>query len=281
MQKCITCDVEILEPKEKYYKRKYCSFVCRRGINNPCYGGRITARCFFCDIDFIKRPNDNQKFCSQVCAWKNRSQTSLGDKNPRYKGGNIICRRRKREERRNEVLNVLGGKCNECGNLDRRVLQVDHILGGGVKDRKSFTDDKIYYKYVIESFLKKENKYQILCANCNWIKKHLNNENTGGNGKNARTPERRNLRRKQRIIVVESLGGVCTLCEVNDFRVLQIDHIEGGGIKDRDSYAAASVYYKKVAENYLNDLGKYQLLCANCNWIKRYENNEVRNSLKK
>lgn len=27
-----------------------------------------------------------------------------------------------------------------------------------------------------------------------------------------------------------------------------------------------------------NEEGKYQLLCANCNWIKRFENNETRKS---
>lgn len=29
---------------------------------------------------------------------------------------------------------------------------------------------------LIESFLKQENKYQLLCANCNWIKREENNE---------------------------------------------------------------------------------------------------------
>ena len=30
-----------------------------------------------------------------------------------------------------------------------------------------------------------------------------------------------------------------------------------------------------VKESIKNNYNKYQLLCANCNWIKRYENKEL------
>ncbi len=55
-----------------------------------------------------------------------------------------------------------------------RALQFDHINGGGHRERKNLT--KQVSKVVMESFLKNENKYQLLCANCNWIKKSENNE---------------------------------------------------------------------------------------------------------
>jgi len=71
-------------------------------------------------------------------------------------------------------LEVLGGKCVVCGLDDWRVLQIDHINAGGFKDKKMITQG--YWKQVIESFLKKENKYQLLCANCNWIKRFENKE---------------------------------------------------------------------------------------------------------
>lgn len=75
---------------------------------------------------------------------------------------------------RRSCLEILGGKCVSCGFLDYRALQVDHINGGGFRDKKSMT--KVYFKAVIESFLKNENKYQLLCANCNWIKRFTKNE---------------------------------------------------------------------------------------------------------
>lgn len=55
-----------------------------------------------------------------------------------------------------------------------------------------------------------------------------------------------------------------------DTRCLQIDHVHGGGSKEQK---ACSTYYKKV---FLDENGNYQLLCANCNWIKRFVNKEHR-----
>jgi hypothetical protein len=75
---------------------------------------------------------------------------------------------------RKAALDVLGGKCIKCGFSDIRALQVDHVNGGGTKDKKKTTHT--YFKIVVESFLKGENKYQLLCANCNWIKRYENKE---------------------------------------------------------------------------------------------------------
>jgi len=57
----------------------------------------------------------------------------------------------------------------------------------------------------------------------------------------------------------------------NDQRCLQIDHIHGNGINE-DSRRGTAKYHRKV----LKDLSPYQLLCANCNWIKRSKNKEYR-----
>lgn len=80
--------------------------------------------------------------------------------------------------KRKAVIEMLGGKCLKCGFSDFRALQIDHINGNGLKDKKSIT--RMYWTHIMESFLKKENKYQLLCANCNWIKRFENNEVRGG-----------------------------------------------------------------------------------------------------
>lgn len=78
---------------------------------------------------------------------------------------------------RKAVLEVLGNKCAKCGFSDSRALQIDHINGGGSKERKTTgTGSAYFYKTVLESFIKKEQKYQLLCANCNWIKRYENKE---------------------------------------------------------------------------------------------------------
>ena len=54
---------------------------------------------------------------------------------------------------------------------------------------------------------------------------------------------------------------------------MPLDHVNGGGFAEYRKYNGYSRLYKKI----LGDTeGRYQLLCANCNWIKRYENNEVK-----
>jgi len=61
-------------------------------------------------------------------------------------------------------------KCKICGNNDMRVLTIDHIEGGGSKHRKRINRWGInFYKYLRDK--KFPEGYQVLCRNCNWIKK--------------------------------------------------------------------------------------------------------------
>jgi len=79
---------------------------------------------------------------------------------------------------------------------------------------------------------------------------------------------------KRRLAAINFLGGKCIRCGYLDVRALQIDHIDGGGGKLRKGKGIRSrtSYYKDIVDGI--DIEKYQLLCANCNWIKRYENRE-------
>jgi|SaaInlLV_10m_DNA_2_1039722.scaffolds.fasta_scaffold00537_25 Zn ribbon nucleic-acid-binding protein len=79
-------------------------------------------------------------------------------------------------------------------------------------------------------------------------------------------------RKEWRKKVLDHLGGACVHCGFDDIRALQIDHVNGGGRKDRNKQVIG--FYKKVMENRENS---YQLLCANCNTIKRIEKREFGN----
>jgi hypothetical protein len=72
---------------------------------------------------------------------------------------------------RERVFNKLGARCSHCGFGDRRALQIDHINGGGSKNRKNFSQTT-FLKYVLDNL----GLFQILCANCNWIKRRENKE---------------------------------------------------------------------------------------------------------
>lgn len=69
------------------------------------------------------------------------------------------------------------------------------------------------------------------------------------------------LRRKEKIFTL--LGSKCKTCGLKDDRVLQIDHVNSDGAKERKLSRIA--LYNKVEE----EPKRYQLLCANCNWRKR------------
>ena len=103
----------------------------------------------------------------------------------------------------------------------------------------------------------------------NYMQHKLSNNSYYIRNKNRLMPIHKEYRRKLRDAVLNFLGGKCVKCGFSDPRALQIDHVNGGGIKDRNE--GGITYYRKV----LNDsVGKYQLLCANCNVIKRIENEE-------
>lgn len=76
--------------------------------------------------------------------------------------------------------------------------------------------------------------------------------------------------RMRRHDIIKFLGGVCVRCGFSDYRALQIDHKHGGGIHEHRALHR-SAFYKRVREHPED----YQILCANCNWIKRWEENET------
>ena len=76
---------------------------------------------------------------------------------------------------KSRVYDLLGNKCCHCGFSDIRALQIDHINGGG--SNKERNRNSSYYKKVAKSIEKNEKEFQILCANCNWIKRWEKGEN--------------------------------------------------------------------------------------------------------
>lgn len=91
---------------------------------------------------------------------------------------------------REHVIEELGGKCvgSECmwvdtlgnhGCDDLRCLQIDHKHGNGREAALIAGNTYQHYKEMLNDQNKHE-KYQVLCANCNWIKRRENNETAGG-----------------------------------------------------------------------------------------------------
>ncbi len=77
---------------------------------------------------------------------------------------------------RARAIEILGGKCVHCGFSDSRALQIDHINGGGCKENRKIGNTTVC-RIIIRNPEESKLKYQLLCANCNWIKRAENKEN--------------------------------------------------------------------------------------------------------
>lgn len=92
-----------------------------------------------------------------------------------------ICRNRRMLVRFERISKVLGLRCARCGFSDPRALQVDHKHGNGSSERRRFGSNVALYRYMAQLSEKElAENYQLLCANCNWIKRYENGEGVYG-----------------------------------------------------------------------------------------------------
>jgi hypothetical protein len=93
-------------------------------------------------------------------------------------------KKEKRLKVKQEIFELLGNKCSNPYNIDHgpifltdnRCLQVDHVYGGGRKEFRRFKSTEQYYAFVLAQIKVGSKDYQLLCANCNWIKVRENEE---------------------------------------------------------------------------------------------------------
>jgi hypothetical protein len=96
---------------------------------------------------------------------------------------------------------------------------------------------------------------------------------------------RRKHTQRLRLAVLALLGSRCSNSECRwlnsdgtfgctDIDLLQIDHINGGGSKEQRELGRTENIRRKILQM-KNPETEYQILCANCNWKKRYTNKEV------
>ena len=81
---------------------------------------------------------------------------------------------------------------------------------------------------------------------------------------------------RNRIRIIALLGGKCVRCGETDWRCLQIDHINGGGRRaEAQTHHHSSAYMRIIKRlKQVKNPSPYQILCANCNWKKKYEKDE-------
>jgi hypothetical protein len=159
--------------------------------------------------------------------------------------------------RKKKTVEMYGGKCRMCNETNLAFLVVDHVLDNGAQDRKIWGPKMAD----IHIWLQKcgyPDTYQVLCGSCNF-KKEIERRRK----KLSKTWER-NQKAKSKVIT--AYGGKCTCCGEYDQDKLVIDHIHGGGSKEKNSYPARNVYL--YLKNLPLNKKKFQVLCQNCNQAK-------------
>ena len=69
---------------------------------------------------------------------------------------------------RAEVIYRLGGRCNQCGITDIRVLEVHHVNHDGYKEREKHRGESAGKQ--LTSVRRTPEHFELLCSNCHKIK---------------------------------------------------------------------------------------------------------------
>ena len=87
---------------------------------------------------------------------------------PEFKARRAQLNLESKKRTRREVIETYGGRCVCCGETTYEFLCIDHVNGGGNRERKRLgMGGWIYYKIKREKY---PTSYQILCHNCNFAK---------------------------------------------------------------------------------------------------------------
>ena len=167
---------------------KWSNKHCRNSFNNQV----MEKQCFQCGTSFIDRTKShNKNYCSARCQREHwvrvKGKEYFKEINRRLtikRSGRV---RAQKQAMRKDVFFHLSNEilCKKCGFSDSRALQIDHIKGDGAREcgqnrRKGVNGlgyQEKFWKHIL--FLSKEEareRYQILCANCNQIKRIENGE---------------------------------------------------------------------------------------------------------
>jgi hypothetical protein len=229
-------------------KEKKCLYSAKRRKFDPIYREKLLQRKRDWDL---RNKKHNREYA-----------------NNRYRNNDVVREKhsiRSKNKQVNERLETIywysNGemKCNICGNTHYEFLAIDHIDNNGYIHRQSgelkrYSND--LSKYLIANNFPEG--YQILCHNCNQIKRieslpFKNNPST-------------KYRRKERHIVLLKYSNnniKCKYCGETDERCLTLHHVHGGGMKEKRDIG----YYSLTSYLYKNDvpLTDIEVLCQNCN----------------
>ncbi len=176
-----------------------------------------------------------------------------------------LSMRKYNDRLRVKLLLLLGGcECRSC-HYDTNVyaLQIDHIDGNGREDERRLGRSHAMYRYYLLHPEEALSKLQVLCANCNYIKRY----HTDVVDELLATSETFRLRYR----ILSSFALIqCVGCSFGDIRALQLDHKNSDGaiVRRQFSNSSSRIYYHYLRNPESVQI-ELQILCVNCNVIKK------------
>lgn len=166
----------------------------------------------------------------------------------------------KNKNRRLEVIYHYSNgsmSCAYCGESAVEFLSIDHINNDGGSERKIYKGNLISH-IIRQGF---QEKYQILCHNCNMIK-----------GINLRTRKDqkasyhtyRDKVKKTMLNVYSNGTNQCECCGFSDQRALTFNHLTGGGCKELRENGTHGIALYKLYKKGIRRID-INVLCMNCN----------------
>lgn len=218
----------------------------------------------------IKKRDSNKLLYARKKEERKKQIKDYADKHPDKQ----IARSHKHQNKiKMVVMNHYGNdmpRCVCCGESHIEFLHIDHINGGGVRQRKEFSNSRQMYAWIINNDF--PNTFRILCANCNMSK------SAHGHCPHRYLPEDINYiivaknklqinRYEKRLEVLSYYSNrtlSCACCGENHVEFLHIDHINNDGSEHR-KVLTTNISSWIIRNGFPEG---FRILCANCNLAK-------------
>lgn len=160
---------------------KQCKFKDHRALNIEHIHdtGYLDDKRFYDDrkrnLYYIEHPleaiKNLQIFCSNCNQSKEYDRKKSTKKSTKSRN---VSKRKKYQEKKDLVIDILGGNfCKQCNCNNLKCLDIDHIHNDGNKERRRSKTGLTLFNYIINNPIESKKNLQILCRNCNQIKKDI------------------------------------------------------------------------------------------------------------
>jgi hypothetical protein len=177
MREYVRAHAEEIRAYKKEYAKKYRQ-------THPGYSAAASAKYRKTHLEDLRLKGrlayheNPEKHIAQVQKWRQRNRARYLNYKLEYYLDNLDVIRSKSRDKRLRLLEMLGCICAMRGYCENVLaLQIDHIFGDGHKDKVRFNGSGLaQYKYYLEHADEAKARLQVLCSNCNQIKRFENKE---------------------------------------------------------------------------------------------------------